>query len=775
MTDLLLLYKLAMRLTGFSSPLNDGEVLTQTTSLRNAESDKPDVSNQLPDNHEHKKSNVLPQHITVGKPWPMGVSVTATGCNVAVYSQTAQQIWLCLFDEDEKETDCIPLPACTHGVWHGHIDSLQEGQNYGFRASGPYAPERGLLFDEAKLLIDPYAKLLTRTLGWQEGLACDFSQSGKDTAHLVPKSRIYQDDFDWDESKRPDIAPENRVIYEIHVKGFTQLHPDVPEEYRGTYLGLCSPAILKYLKSLGVTTLQLMPCFSFMTEPRLQELGLTNYWGYNPINFFVPDWRYALENPVTEFKTMMKTLHEAGFEVILDVVYNHSAEGEGHQAWVSYKGLDNLSYYLQEDNDERRAHNYLSAGEHRQIPNNMNKTVTSEKTSQYLQYANYSGCGNSFNIAHPQVRDLVLSSLRYWVEEMHLDGFRFDLAVSLGRDPKQFDAQSRFLTQCQQDPVLRQCLLVAEPWDIGPDGYQLGQFLDPWFEVNDKFRDDCRSLWRGDTQQLGAFCTRLMGSRDVFCKVSRPHLASVNCVTYHDGFTLEDLVSYEQKHNQANCENNADGHGHNLSKNHGIEGVSSDPDLVSQREKHKRNLLVSLLISRGTPHLLAGDEIGRTQQGNNNAYCQDNEISWQSWEHADKDKAFFHFCQQLIALRKAGAGLNHSLFADECYIRNNNTVVLQWLNASGETMSISDWHGETDNFVALYIHDPAATAEWERQLLLLNPGSKDLTFFLPAELTAYPWSIVLTTQVSEQERKLPTDGACSVGAESIVLLSASEM
>lgn len=671
-----------------------------------------------------------------GKPFPLGATVTANGCNFAIYSEHASSVYLCLFDEAEHEVARIPLPNRTGHVWHGQLEGVTAGQRYGYRVDGLYEPEQGHLFNESKLLIDPYAKLLSRTLEWHRSLLIEQGQGNSDSAQCVPKAVVYDNTFDWQDQVRPTIAAEQRVIYEVHVKGFTQQHPDVKAAYRGKYLGLIEPNVLQYLTSLGITTVQLMPCFSFMTEARLDGLGLSNYWGYNPVNFFAPDWRYAIDDPVAEFKTMVRELHRAGFEVILDVVYNHTAEGPLEEGACSLKGIDNRVYYR-----------YPS--------------------DTLAHYENATGCGNTVNIEHPQVTQLVLDSMRYWVEQMGMDGFRFDLAPVLGRNAEGFDRNAAIFAAIRHDPVLSRCLLVAEPWDIGHHGYQLGSFPDHWGEVNDKYRDTVRRFWRGDDHMLPDFCTRLMGSRDVFAKAHRPHTATVNHVTYHDGFTLHDLCTYNERHNHANGEDNRDGHGHNLGENFGVEGETQDSEINADRQRYQRNMLATLLLSRGTPHVLAGDELSRTQQGNNNAYCQDNDISWLQWQAyqtSTGSQQLLAFYQQVLQLREQGICLNYLALVDEPYFKQHQHHQLQWLNQQGGPFTERNWQDVKQHFIALH-YQPQLSPVSEgcgdiqineadgissiESIWLFNASDIDETFQFPIDRINHSYECLLSTGLEQ--------------------------
>ena len=692
--------------------------------------------------------NATSPSLRAGKPWPLGATMTEDGCNFAVYSEGATSITLCLFSGSEQEVARFVLPARTGNVWHGHVSGVRVGQCYGYRVDGPYAPDQGCLFDNSKMLIDPYAIALTREMKWDTSvlspptMQLDEVPVGLkplDSSEKVPKCLIYdREAFDWRHDARPEIDPDQRIIYELHVKGFTQLHPKIPETYRGKYLGLCSDEAISHFKKLGVTTLQLMPCFSFMTESRLQEKGLENYWGYNPINFFSPDWRYAIEDPVAEFKQMVRTLHESGLEVVLDVVYNHTAEGEVDEGTFCFKGFDSRTYYMYEEH--------------------------------YTRFTNYSGCGNSMNIHHPQVRKMVVDSMRYWVEEMHVDGFRFDLAVALGRHGEHYSKEACLFGIIEQDPVLSQVLLIAEPWDIGPHGYQLGHFPNQWNEVNDRFRDTARAFWRGDAGYLADFATRLLGSRDHFQRDTRSHTTSVNHVTYHDGFTLEDLVSYTVRQNHDNGEDNRDGHGHNISVNHGSEGPTEDDQIIARREQHKRNLMTTLLLSRGTPHILAGDEFGRTQGGNNNAYCQDNEISWLNWDISGKDLSFLSFCQSLIKTRRGAVGsLNALALESEPFHLFNQFDDVEWLTDTGEILSDTQWHDPENNFVAILASAPKRKKALTR-LLLINAGDLQTYFYAPVRFTGMRFECVLCTADKGEAAVQQLGQRISVPAQSMVYM-----
>lgn len=636
----------------------------------------------------------------VQSPPPLGANVSDSGCHFSIYSEHATSVWLCLFTDDGKETHRIPLQDRAGGRWFTFVDGARPGQHYAYRVAGPNGNVHTPTFNPNKLLIDPYARKLTGTLHWHESLQAQQEFAELDSADCVPKAVVDSDDFDWAEEQRPKISPIERIIYEVHVKGFTKLHPQVPEQKRGKYLGLCEPVVLEYLKNLGITTLQLMPCFSFTDEPRLGQLGLANYWGYNPINFFAPDWRYAIKDPVEEFKTMVKTLHAEGFEVILDVVYNHTAEGDYNGFLASFKGIDNSTYY---------------------------------RLDGHQNFLNHSGCGNSLRVEHPAVLQLVLDSMRYWVAEMHVDGFRFDLAASMIRETHGMNPRGMFTTAVGQDPVLRDRVLIAEPWDCGYNGYQVGAFPAPWLEVNDHFRDQIKSFWRGDRIGVAGTCTRVMGSRDIFDRRHRPLTSSVNNITYHDGFTLTDLVSYRRRHNKANGENGIDGHGHNISCNHGVEGATDDVEILAKRAQHRRNLMATLLLSRGTPHLLAGDEFGNSQNGNNNAYCQDNELSWLNWDPETQDLEFLNYVRNSISFRREFVSLNDMHLADEGYYDEAASSSGK-LDPTRIDADLSDYFADTlsmlsdENAQALLKHEENSLDKVSSDLIMwLNPNGEPVT------------------------------------------------
>ncbi|EGM78040.1 glycogen debranching enzyme GlgX [Rheinheimera sp. A13L] len=648
---------------------------------------------------------------STGAAYPPGPSQTAAhSWNFSVYAPDASSLWLCLFCPDTEEPLAeIEFFARTGDVWHLHVEGIQAGTLYGLRATGVCQASSGLVFDRNRLLIDPYAKQLNRALVWNERLYQVHSH------YMVPKGVLASPQFDWQNSKKPLIPREKTIIYEAHVKGLTKLHPDVPEALRGKYQGMCHPAVIKHLKELGITTVQLLPVASFMSEPRLEKLKLTNYWGYNPINFFAPDARYQVDDAVTEFKDLVCTYHQHGLEVILDVVFNHTAEAEDYR--LSFRGLANRHYYLFENHAD---------------------------ITDYQQNCNYSGCGNTLNVAHPVTQRLVLDALRYWATEMQVDGFRFDLAVTLAREHKRFDAYATFLQVIAQDPVLSQVKLIAEPWDLGPFGYQLGQFPAHWSELNDKCRDSFRSFWRQDPGQLPQFATRLLGSRDIFQKHHKPACCSVNYISYHDGFTLQDMVCYQDKHNWLNAEQNRDGHGHNLSLNYGVEGPSSDADILQKRFQHKRNLVASLMLSQGIVHWLGGDELSHTQQGNNNAYCQDNEMSWLHWQLDYQATQFLIFVKKMIQLRQKFSCLQQLSLLDDQYQLHGDKHQVSWYLADGSVKQDEDW---TDPYKTNCVFVIEHLKDHRAMLVIMNAGNTPLQVELPKK----SWQLLLDTQFETGE------------------------
>ena len=660
-----------------------------------------------------------------GRPYPLGSTWDGEGVNFALYSEHAEKVELCLFDvSGRRETLRVLLPEQTDMVWHGYLPEMRPGQLYGYRVFGPYAPEQGHRFNPHKLLLDPYGKQIQGSIRWNDSQFGyrignkqeDLSFDRRDDAAVMPKNRVIDSAFTWGSDRPPRIPWHDTIIYELHVKGFTQCHPDVPERLRGTYAGLACSPVIEYLTRLGVTSIELMPVHSFVDDRQLVERGLRNYWGYNTIGFFALEPRYLSNNSLREFKTMVKTLHSAGLEVILDVVYNHTAEGNHLGPTLSLKGIDNSTYY-------------------RLMPDN----------PRY--YRDYTGTGNTLNMHHPRVLQLIMDSLRYWVLDMHVDGFRFDLAATLARELHEVDRLGAFLDIIHQDPVLSQVKLIAEPWDLGEGGYQVGNFPVGWAEWNDRYRDTVRSYWKGDGGMVGDLAYRLTGSSDLYGHSGRRPYASVNFVTAHDGFTLQDLVSYNEKHNQANGENNRDGSNDNRSWNCGIEGPTDDPNILALREKQKRNMLATLLLSQGVPMIYAGDAIGHTQMGNNNAYCQDNEISWIRWDLRPQDRDLLSFVQRMINLRKRHPIFRRRHFFQGRPIKGATVKDVLWLNSSGGEMSEEEWRNPSTCCLGMFLAGQGLNETDERGrrlgdenfLILLNGYHEDVAFTLPVFQPGTRW------------------------------------
>jgi len=680
-----------------------------------------------------------------GTPQPLGADWDGHGVNFALFSANAEKVELCLFDaETDTETERFELEHSGE-VWHAYLTGCGPGTIYGYRVYGPYEPQNGHCFNPGKLLIDPYARQLGGEMHWddavygfkpgKDGQETDLDDS--DSARFVPKSVVVDETFDWRHDRRPRIPWPQTVIYETHVRGFTMLNPEIDEKQRGSFAALASDSVIAYLKSLGVTALELLPIHAFIDDHFLVKNGFPNYWGYNSIGFFAVESRYLSSGDRNEFKAMVRRLHEADIEVILDVVYNHTAEGDQSGPTLCFRGIDNASYYRLLDDDKR-------------------------------VYINDSGCGNTLNVNHPQVLQMVIDSLRHWVIDMHVDGFRFDLAASLGREAHGFDSDSAFFKAIREDPVLSQVKLIAEPWDIGPGGYQLGAFPRGWAEWNDRFRDCVRCYWRGDSGVLPELARSLHGSSDLFEHNARRPSASINLVTSHDGFTLADLVSYNERHNEANRENNHDGHSANFSNNYGVEGVSDDAEINQLRQRQRRNLLATLFLAQGTPMLLAGDELGRSQQGNNNAYCQDNEITWQDWSALAHESEMLDFVRRLIKIRVDYPLLHRNRFVHgEEQFEPSGFNDIQWLRADGEAMLDADWHDDEHNFLAMLLaaevlpaRDPRFDGETEAALLIvLNADPTPVEFVLPK--SEFHWHRVLTTASDET----PIDGNKTVMIE----------
>ncbi|MGK2948843.1 MAG: glycogen debranching protein GlgX [Acidimicrobiales bacterium] len=684
-----------------------------------------------------------------GRSYPLGATYDGAGTNFSLFSEVAERVELCLFDDDGAEQR-IRLEEVDAFCWHGYLPNIGPGQRYGYRVHGPWAPEEGQRGNSSKLLLDPYAKAVEGTMTpHRTSFAYDLDAPGEpnhdDSAAHMAKGVVHNPYFDWASDRRPDRPLHESIIYELHVKGFTARHPGIPEGLRGTYGGLAHPAAIEHLTELGVTTVELLPVHQFVHDAHLVDKGLRNYWGYNSIGFFAPHNEYAANGQrgeqVTEFKAMVRALHDADIEVILDVVYNHTAEGNHLGPTLSLRGIDNAAYY-------------------RLVP------------GEPAFYYDTTGTGNSLNMAHPHTLQLIMDSLRYWVTEMHVDGFRFDLASTLARQFHEVDRLSAFFDLIHQDPVVSQVKLIAEPWDVGEGGYQVGNFPAQWSEWNGKYRDSVRDFWRGEPGTVGELASRLTGSSDLYQADARRPVASVNFITAHDGFTLRDLVSYNDKHNEANGEDNADGESTNRSWNCGVEGDTDDPAVLACRDSQQRNLLTTLLLSQGVPMLVAGDELGRTQGGNNNAYCQDNEISWLDWDHLDDD--LLAFTQRLIALRH-----DHPTFRRRRYFQGRpirGTVDLGWCKPDGTEMTDDDWEVGHSRSVGLFINGESITHKDPRGqsvvddsfLLLLSAYHEPIEWTLPAEWGSN-WEVVLDTSGSHEEDTAVGD-AITVGPRSTIVL-----
>lgn len=664
-----------------------------------------------------------------GTPRPLGANWDGHGVNFALFSAHAEKVELCLFASNgSTELERIEL-AASNDVWHIYLADCKPGTVYGYRVYGPYLPEQGHRFNPHKLLLDPYARQLTGSINWHDSLygfdlkdkRLDLSFSQLDSANFVPKAVVVDESFDWGNDQPPGVPWSRTVIYEAHVRGLTQLHPNIDPRIRGSFAAVSSDTMINYFKSMGITSVELLPVHAFVDDHFLIKKNLMNYWGYNTLGFFAADRRYLSAADRNEFKTMVKRLHQAGIEIILDVVYNHTAEGDQNGPTLSFRGIDNASYYrLPEDN---RAN-----------------------------YINDSGCGNSINIKHPRVLQMVIDSLRYWVKDMHVDGFRFDLAVSLGREDNGFNSSSAFFESISKDPLLSKVKLIAEPWDIGPGGYQLGGFPKGWSEWNDRFRDTVRKFWHGEPGMLPDFARCLHGSSDLFEHNGRRPSASINMITSHDGFTLNDLVTYNDRHNEANGEKNRDGHGANFSYNYGIEGPTDDPQIIALRQRQRRNLLATMFLAHGTPMLLAGDEIGHSQQGNNNAYCQDNKITWLNWSANQQDSSMSRFVQSLIRIRADYPLLHRDRFVHgEEQFKPTGFTNIQWLTADGHTMHEHDWHDHERKYLAMLLAGeapPAKNTKGEKEkdftlLIVFNVDTAPIEFALPE--TRFKWRCVFTT------------------------------
>jgi isoamylase len=692
------------------------------------------------------------ESLLAGEPKPLGATLTPEGVNFALQASAAEAVDLCLFDaQGEREVARLRLPARTGNVWHGLLPYPQGMPDliYGYRVHGPYDPARGLRHHPSKLLIDPYARALAGRFTWHDALHVEQPNTNvldqRDSAPFNHKARVVDPTFDWNGDYPPATPWRDTIIYELHVKGFTRLHPDVPERERGTYLGLAHPKVTSYLRNLGVTAIELLPVQAFIPERFLAERGLTNYWGYNSINWFAPAVQYAVRDPVDEFKTMVKALHAAGLEVILDVVFNHTAEGNEFGPTLSWRGIDNPTYYKLEQDNPRH-------------------------------YQNRTGCGNTMSVSNATSRQLIIDCMRYWVEEMHVDGFRFDLAAVLGRDNGRFQRDSRFFQDVAAEPALRYTKLIAEPWDVGFEGYQLGRFPPGWSEWNDLYRDTFRSFWRGNPGILGNFAERFAGSSDLFRASGRRPTASINYVACHDGFALLDVATYNHKHNEANLEDNRDGHNHNLSYNFGVEGPTDDERINTLRTRHVRNLLATLVLSQGVPMVQAGDEFGRTQRGNNNAYCQDNELNWVDWSCVDKHTDLVQFVRKLIDLRKQAPGLRRDTFLKGARQADREHKDVSWRHPEGHELMAADWHDPDARAIGVLFGHAFADARDNTPgnvFLLCNTSDLAVNFKLPPVRVSASWRIVFDTAQLHpiDSNPLPEGEHCVVAARSCVLLA----
>ena len=708
--------------------------------------------------HEYLVSTVWP-----GKPYPLGATWDGEGVNFALFSEHAEGVELCLFDNSgQREMQRLMLPEYTDHIWHGYLPEARPGMIYGYRVHGPYAPQQGHRFNPNKLLIDPYAKDIVGDVRWDDALfgyrvgqkQGDLSFDKNDSAFGVPKCRVIDPAFTWGDDRPPDIPWDQTVIYEMHVKGFTMRHPGVPEPLRGTYAGISTAAVIEYLKSLGVTAVELMPVHAFVQDRHLIERGLRNYWGYNSIGFFSPASQYSAAGLTSEFKTMVRKLHSAGLEVILDVVYNHTAEGNELGPTLSFRGIDNAAYYRLMPDDQR-------------------------------YYKDYTGCGNTLNMTHPRVLQMIMDSLRYWVLEMHVDGFRFDLAATLARELHEVNRLGAFFDIIRQDPVLSRVKLIAEPWDLGEGGYQVGNFPPGWTEWNGKYRDAIRDYWRGEGGLIGELAYRLTGSSDIYESGGRRPYASINFITAHDGFTLSDLVSYNEKHNELNQENNRDGESYNRSWNCGVEGPTDDAEVLALRARQQRNFLATLMLSQGVPMLVAGDEMGRTQRGNNNAYCQDSELSWINWDVSPRDHELLTFTQFLARLRHQHAIFRRSRFFHGRRIQGDEVKDILWLTPNGLEMTNDEWNLSFARCLGVFLlgeatneHDSRGRLNRDHNfLLLINAHYEAIDFTLPKFLARCLWSLVLDTaqeKLSVEDKVAAPMKNYLVPGRSLVLLMQKE-
>ncbi len=696
-----------------------------------------------------------------GRPYPLGASWNGSGTNFAIYAENATSVELCLFDSEdqEKESERVPLRERTDMVWHAYLPDVLPGQLYGYRIDGPYAPGQGHRFNVNKILLDPYAKAIGRPMRWGDEMFgyrvgdpdADLSFDERDNAAVAPLASVNDDAFTWGDDRRPQVPWNRTIIYELHVKGFTRRHPEVPERARGTYAGLASEAAIRHLRELGVTAVELLPVHAHVDDRILVDKGLTNYWGYNTLSFFAPEPSYAgsraAMDTLREFKTMVRTLHLHGIEVILDVVYNHTAEGSELGPTLSFRGVDNAAYYRLSPQDPR-------------------------------YYMDFTGCGNTFQMTNPRVLQLIMDSLRYWITEMHVDGFRFDLASTLARELHEVDKLGAFFDIIHQDPIISQVKLIAEPWDLGAGGYQVGNFPALWSEWNGKYRDTVRHFWKGDGGVVSEFATRFSGSSDLYGWSNRQPHASINFVTCHDGFTLEDLVSYDHKHNEANLEGNRDGSDDNLSWNCGVEGPTDDPAVLALRDKKKRNFIATLILSQGVPMLLAGDELGNTQEGNNNGYCQDSELTWIDWELDERRRGLLEFTRDVISIfRKYPVFQRRRWFHGRRIFVHGDPDIL-WLEPNGQEMSEESWGSSFVRCFGVLLgggsididaHGEPILAK--AKLLLFNADHQQtIPFWLPPADGDKPWELLFDTERVKPSRP-PTIGDSYVLAPcSMVLL-----
>ncbi|GGC09256.1 glycogen debranching protein GlgX [Dyadobacter sediminis] len=715
------------------------------------------IENEILDSPESSSLKVMP-----GQPYPLGATWDGKGVNFAVFSENAESIQLCLFNDenDAEEYVKIKIEEVSHHIWHVYVPDLKPGQLYGYRVFGPYEPENGHRFNPNKLLIDPYAKSLAGKIRWDDALFGyevghekeDLGFSESNSAPFIPKSVVVDYSFDWENDSRPNIPYHDTIIYEAHVKGFTILNNEIPEEIRGTYAALAHPVTIKYLKELGITAIELLPIHYFIADRHLLENGLTNYWGYNSLCFFAPDSRYSSAKgkgeEVAEFKNMVKELHKAGIEIILDVVYNHTAEGNHMGPTLSYKGLDNASYYRLKDDEPR-------------------------------YYMDYTGTGNTINARLPNALAMIMDSLRYWITEMHVDGFRFDLASALARVLHDTDTLSSFFNIIHQDPVISQVKLIAEPWDINADGYMVGKFPGGWAEWNGMYRDCIRNYWRGSESMLADFAMRFTGSPDLYKGGYRRPTASINLITAHDGFTLNDLVSYNDKHNEANGEDNNDGANDNNSWNCGVEGPTDQAEIIALRNRQKRNLLATLFLSQGVPMLVAGDELGRTQNGNNNAYCQDNEISWLNWQSADHE--LLEFTKGIIRFIKKHPSFRRRRWFQGLPVTGAGRDDIMWFMPDGSQMTEENWQHDLAKSLSVYLngkgircvnYDGARIYD-DSFFIIFNAHEDSLDYILPADECDNAWHKVIDTSdgfLGEDEQEFKPGETIEVQARSVMVL-----